>query len=320
MPLSSGRRIGPRARRTLMKQLLKQAVYRLARPATWPLQERIEAAARDAAAARVDSAAIKAAVVGVGSPEKYESELAYWRWFIKEGGAETTYQKSYEAVFAGWMRDRIERLGRYLDLPAGQSIDEWCAARSVVEMGAGPYPAIVQARKGWLRAVACDPLAKRYAEEGLLPAIADRIVYLQAGGESVPLASGFADIVINENCLDHVEDPAAVAKETLRLLKPGGLVWLYVDLSNHRDHMHPHPMSVARVKGLFSAFDLIRDDVYEKGAHPESHGAYRAMFRKPMEVRHTSAAVRGDPRDAAGKAVVEPKSAAVDAGKAGAAS
>ena len=79
---------------------------------------------------------------------KYDSELEYWRYLVKRGGAEKDFGEPFEVVFGRWMRRRIEKLGVFLGLPeiglAGD-VDDWCASRSVVEIGAGPYPAVAAA-------------------------------------------------------------------------------------------------------------------------------------------------------------------------------
>lgn len=236
---------------------------------------------------------------------KYASELNFWRWLIRHGGSEKQYGDSFEVVFGRWQRQRLIKLSEWLFLPVqGQpgDIDDWCAERSVVEIGAGPYPSIAAARRGWKRSVAVDPIAKGYAEEQLLPTAADRVVYLQAPGERIPLPAGFADLVINENCLDHVASPQAVVHEMFRLLRPGGLLWFFVDLSHHRDHMHPHPMDETSIRGLFKAFAMVHAEVSTHKAHPEAYGSIRALFRKP-EPRQTptpSSAYASMPFEASG--------------------
>ena len=244
---------------------------------------------------------------------KYDSELEYWRYLVKRGGAEKDFGEAFEVVFGRWMRRRLEKLGLFLGLArAGQpgDIDEWCRTRSVVEIGAGPYPAVAAARHGWKRCVAVDPIARGYVEEELVPASCSHVVYLEAPGEHIPLASGFADLVVCENCLDHVSDPAKVIREIERLLVPGGNLWVFVDLSNHQDHMHPHPMSEEKMRRLLSRFEMVRVEVSSHKAHPEAYGGFRALVRKPEIVRDRS--VRAEAREA--MAGGPPRGASTDAG------
>lgn len=216
---------------------------------------------------------------------KYESELEYWRWLIKKGGSEKDFKQPFDVIFGRWQRERLIKLGVFLGLVAAPEpgcIDDWCATRSVVEIGAGPYPSIAAAQRGFKRCVAVDPIARGYVEEELVPAAASHVIYIEAPGERVPLPTGFADLVINENCLDHVRDPESVVAEMHRLLKPGGHLWLFVDLSNHQDHMHPHPMNEQKIRGLLRRFETLREEVSSHKAHPEAYGGYRVLARKPL--------------------------------------
>jgi SAM-dependent methyltransferase len=215
---------------------------------------------------------------------KYDSELEYWRYLVKRGGARADFGDDFEIVFGRWTRLRLLKLGQFLGLPDEGNlgdIDDWCRDRSVVEIGAGPSPAVAAARRGWRRCVAVDPLARGYAEEGLVPASCQHVIYIEAPGERIPLAAGFADVVVCENCLDHVSDPAEVVREMRRLLAPGGYLWLFVDLSDHQDHMHPHPMNVEKLRRLLAGFETVREDISDHRAHPEAYGGYRVLCRRP---------------------------------------
>lgn len=265
------------------KQTLKHLSMRLMRPGLLSVHERLNEMERRIV--KLHGAVDQNAADRL----KYDSELEYWRYLVKRGGAEKDFGEAFEVVFARWMRRRLERLGKFLGLPAiGQlgDIDEWCRGRSVVEIGAGPYPAVAAALQGWKRCVAVDPIARGYVEEDLVPASCGHVVYIEAPGERIPLPNGFADVVICENCLDHVTDPASVIREIDRLLAPGGYLWIFVDLSEHQDHMHPHPMSEAKMRRLLSRFELMRVDVSSHKAHPEAYGGFRALARKAEQVRN----------------------------------
>ena len=180
------------------------------------------------------------------------------------------------------------KIGEFLGLPPiGEpgSIEDWAKTRAAVEIGAGPYPLLAAAGKGWRQCVAVDPIARGYVEEGLVPPEAGHVVYVAARGESIPLPSASADVVVIENCLDHVRDPAQVVREIDRLLVPGGHLWIFVDLSNHVDHMHPHAMNEEKVRGLLKSFEIVRDEVTGHKAHPEAYGSYCGMLRKPEAAR-----------------------------------
>lgn len=236
------------------------------------------------------------------SRDKHLSELEYWRWLIKTEQGRASLYAPFDIAFKRWQRDRLRELAGVLELApsprepgessngAGhnpeleKALDLWCAKQSVVEIGAGPYPAVAAA-PAWKRAIAVDPLAKSYAEEGLLPAAASHITYIEAPGERVPLPPGFADLVIIENALDHVSNPRAVLVEARRLLRENGLLWLLVDLSTHTDHMHPHCFDDATVRTLLAqlGLEIVSERVSGHKSHPKAYGEFRALVRKPAE-------------------------------------
>ncbi len=251
-----------------VRERLKSLVARMVRPGLAGVETRL---------ARIEE---RLGVLGAGAGSKYDEELAYWRWLIKTDEGRAWLKAPFEPTFGRWQRDRLRHLGKCIGAENDGALNEWCARQSAVEIGAGPYPALAAAPR-WQRAVAVDPLAKGYAQEGLLASAAGHVVYIEATGESVPLPAGFADLVIVENALDHVTDPGAVVAEILRLLRPGGLLWVLVDLSEYRDEMHPHPFSKERVKAILAAFAVLREFVTDHHSHPKAYGEYRGLLRKP---------------------------------------
>jgi SAM-dependent methyltransferase len=263
---------------TGLKHRLKTLAFRAMRPGIMPVHDKMMQIEADIKALgdRLDEREERG--------RKYDSELDYWRWLIKRGGSEKDFGAPFEQVFGHWQRQRLLKLGLFLGLPDSGTpgdVDDWCATRSVIEIGAGPYPAIAAARKGWKRCVAVDPIARGYVEEDLVPKAAEHVIYIAAPGEQIPLPNGFADLLVIENCLDHVTDPSAVAQEMYRLLRPGGYLWLFVDLSNHRDHMHPHAFNEDKVRAVLGDFRVVRDEVSAHKAHPQAYGGYRGLLRKP---------------------------------------
>ncbi len=250
---------------------MKKLVMRAMRPGVMPLHERL-----DRLEARLDATRIDAS--------RFARELEYWRWFIRGGGAERQHGEAFHVLFGRWQRHRLLRLGQCLELPPDDQpggIDDWCAARSVVEVGPGPYPAVAAARKGWKRAVAIDPLARAFVEEGLSPAAADGVVIVEGVGESLPVPSATADLVICENCLTSVNDPAQVIREMFRVLRPGGHLWLFVDLSDYRDAVRPHAFNEPRLGELLREFKLLSSERTKHVAHPRSRAAMRMLLQRP---------------------------------------
>jgi SAM-dependent methyltransferase len=264
------------------KGRLKHLAFRLLRPGLRPVVEELQQV-------RSDIASVHGRLDDLDADQrKYDSELEYWRWLVKKGGSEKGFGGPFAEVFGRWTRQKMVKMGEFLGLPPiGEPgcIDDWASGRSVIEIGAGPYPLVAAAAKGWKRCVAVDPIARGYVEEDLLPPVAQHVVYVAARGEAIPLPSASADLIVIENCLDHVRDPAQVVREIKRLLVPGGHLWIFVDLSNHVDHMHPHAMNEQKVRMLLeteAGFEVVRDEVTAHKAHPEAYGSYCGMLRRPM--------------------------------------
>ncbi|MFM9994428.1 MAG: class I SAM-dependent methyltransferase [Phycisphaerales bacterium] len=254
--------------RRWFKERVKRLIARAMRPGLRPVEERLE---------RIEVRL--EASIGPGA-DKYAEELAYWRWLVKTDAGRDFLKGPFERVFGRWQRDRLRQMGEHLGLETDADLNEWCARQSAVEIGAGPCPALSAAPR-WRRAVAIDPLARGYAEEGLLTPAAGHVTYLEATGERIPLPTGFADLVIIENALDHVSDPRAVVTEIRRLLRPGGLLWVLVDLSEYRDHMHPHPFNETRLRSLLAGFEVVHEKIADHHSHPKAYGEYRGLLRQP---------------------------------------
>ena len=89
--------------------------------------------------------------------------------------------------------------------------------RLVVDVGAGPLEFAEEFRRRGARYVAVDL-------DPDVPALADGGVAADAA--ALPFADGSADLVFSSNLLEHVRDPEVVARELVRIAKPGGLVYL----------------------------------------------------------------------------------------------
>lgn len=212
---------------------------------------------------------------------RMRQELAFWRRAAKIPGAHPAIDGPFEEVFGRWQRARLEELGAFLSIDAAR-FAAWRRERSAVEIGGGPFPMIAaSADAPWRWAVAVDPLADGFAAEGLVPERASHVPMVAACGEAVPLPGRCADVVVCENALDHVIDPARVLAEIRRLLSARGVLWLLVDVSAGADAMHPHPMSEERVRTLLAEqkFEVVRERSGEHASHPGAAGEIRVLAR-----------------------------------------
>lgn len=283
------------------RESLRRLLARSLRPAVWPVEQRLDRII--SSASRVSASRVSAAVVWRGgldghaiapdasvdhaATKRLRQELTYWAAVVR--GADPAFPGDFRETFGRWQRTRLyelaERLGLADDFSPGDPITgrmaEWCAVRTAVEIGSGPYPAVAAAR--WRRAVAVDPVADGYFAEALVPAEAERVAFLAAPGENVPLPDAVADLVIAENCLDHVVSPPRVAAEMTRLLVPGGLAWVLVDVLDQPDELHPHAMDDTKARTLLESagLELVWGEVWSGHSHPLARGQWRALLRKP---------------------------------------
>lgn len=217
---------------------------------------------------------------------KYRDELTFWRRAIKDDPI-GIFHGPYEDVYGGWQHARLDELRDFLGLASWGDLEAWARPRSAIEIGPGPYPSISLLE--WARGVAVDPLVDAYVAEDLLPkrGHCDKLVLLASAAERIPLPGGTFDIMVAENCLDHVDNPDAVVAEVGRVLTAGGLFWLLVDLMEYRDHMHPNPFSEATLLELLSrhGFEIVRHRVNDHKSHPNAYGEFRGLLRKPGATR-----------------------------------
>lgn len=181
-----------------------------------------------------------------------EYEASYW---TQDGKAGEMQQNA--PAWYGW---RAEQLALKLNA-AGFGHLVGGAAR-VLEVGSGPI-GLVRYFAGKLR-VAVDPLDRTYAANpGLVSHRIPEIQYREGRGEALPCEDEAFDLVIIENCIDHVRDMDQVVRELTRVLAPGGVLYLTVNCRSrfgyymHRlisrvriDPGHPHTFTPERLTAM----------------------------------------------------------------------
>lgn len=93
------------------------------------------------------------------------------------------------------------------DWPAGRAIDVGC--------GMGGNTAVLR-ELGW-RAVGVE-----YTDTGADIAAGRGIPVVQGDGRVLPIADASVDLVLSTDAWEHIDDDRAVARETVRVLRPGG--------------------------------------------------------------------------------------------------
>ena len=155
-----------------------------------------------------------------------------------------------------WYRWRAEQLARQLTALGLDNVVSGNA--TVLEVGSGPV-GVVTYFSGRKR-IAVDPLNAFYSADPTLRATRSPDVDYRTGlGENIPCETGSCDLVIIENCIDHVQDIHGVGRELNRVLRPGGVLYLNVNCRTaagyyvHRamsrlriDSGHPHTFTPSR--------------------------------------------------------------------------
>ena len=285
--------------RAALKHGVRSALSRLMRPGVAPIEAKL-----DRVLARLEPEPTDPigpvwrggrsghALLPDGSPaeaatRRMRQELEYW--IRASQNLDGEFEKSMGETFGRWQRIRLYELARCLGMAEGLEVggpmrgemDTWLSRQRTIEIGGGPSPCLAAGR--FASAMVIDPLADGYRTEGLLAPEAAGVTYLAAPGEAIPLTSESIDLVITDNCLDHVQDPARVAGEMARVLRPGGLLWLLVDMMDEADELHPHPMSEAKAAELLTAagFEQRWGEVWENHSHPRAKGQWRTLWAKP---------------------------------------
>lgn len=116
-------------------------------------------------------------------------------------------QTDPDRFYGDLAEDSVSELSRVVDL----------GSRSVLDVGAGPRQFADAFRGAGARYVPVDydATVSSVREGGLV-----------ASAAQLPLADGSVDVVFSSNLMEHVEDPKQVADELVRVLRPGGILYL----------------------------------------------------------------------------------------------
>lgn len=163
-----------------------------------------------------------------------ERQLDYQR-------AKAASARGREAEYVEAMRQRSARVREKLE-----NVRAIAADARVLEVGSGAHGLVFFF--GTTRGVGVDPLADEYA--ALFPAWQHRVRIIAAAGERLPFADASFDVVLCDNVVDHAEDPARIARELVRVLAAGGLLYFTVNVH------HPVYAAAARLHTACNAIGL----------------------------------------------------------------
>jgi SAM-dependent methyltransferase len=203
-------------------------------------------------------------------------------------------------------------LGRLLGVSSQDEGDDWnlwwqgkfeayhpvpTVGENAIELGCGPFTnmRIIARGRSFKHVICSDPLVKEYVKfRGRWLAEAwksGRVMIDDHPLEECPFASGFFDLVVLINVLDHVMDSLQCLWHAIRITKPGGCLILGQDLSDADDIARigedvGHPIRIGHAildKSLIPEFIPLIHRILPRseGRNPTAHyGTYVFIGRK----------------------------------------
>jgi ADP-heptose:LPS heptosyltransferase/2-polyprenyl-3-methyl-5-hydroxy-6-metoxy-1,4-benzoquinol methylase len=210
-----------------------------------------------------------------------QEEVAWWRRFIFEQF--DPVREVSETKFLDRFKRECEDRWLYICQTISQDI-HFCAQGAVLDIGNGPcgilnfIPARIK--------VGVDPNNELYQESGILYSLPKDIVFLPARAEAIPQLDGTFDFITCINVLDHTNDPGAILDEVKRLLKPGGIFFLSVDMRKEGETSLVHPHAITGETCLGRAQPLVcvarRENKRCYDDHP-TNKRFEGWFQKPAQ-------------------------------------
>ena len=120
--------------------------------------------------------------------------------------------------------------------------------------------------------VGLDTLAPKYLKMG-----ADRhkMTYVAASSDAIPFPAEHFDVVCAFNSLDHVAHLEKTIAEIKRVVRPGGLFLLIVEVNHRPTASEPINLPWSISQAFMDAFSLLNEKRYEIG---KNHDIYRQIY------------------------------------------
>jgi SAM-dependent methyltransferase len=132
---------------------------------------------------------------------KYQEEINFWRALWRAGKFENDYyEKTMLAI-------------------AAESNSAFLTGKIVADFGCGPKGSLCWATFAKMR-IGIDVLADAYSQFEIR---SQNMTYLVSTERTIPLPSGYVDVMFTMNAMDHVNNFKAICHELRRVLAPGGL-------------------------------------------------------------------------------------------------
>ena len=120
--------------------------------------------------------------------------------------------------------------------------------------------------------VGLDILVPKYLKMG-----ADRhkMTYVAAPSDAIPFPAQHFDVVCSFNSLDHVADLEKTIAEIKRVVRPGGLFLLIVEVNHRPTASEPIDLPWSISQAFLDVFSLLDEKRYEIG---KNHDIHRQIF------------------------------------------
>jgi SAM-dependent methyltransferase len=228
----------------------------------------------------------------VVSSARWQAAQRYERGFWETVAARIADGSTAQLEWYSWRAEQLALRLRSLGL--GRLTE---GSARVIEVGSGPVGVV-----GFFPAserLAIDPLEPYYASNPTLTAVRNSGVdYRQGSAEALPCESARYDLVIMENCIDHVRDVVGAMGEIKRALKSSGALYFTVNCRTkwgfivHRvlsrlrvDAGHPHTFTPRRAQRLLrdNGFKTLQLEV----------GSYKTAWQADLKSPERRARLKG---------------------------
>ncbi|GGH72626.1 hypothetical protein GCM10011318_16770 [Phaeocystidibacter marisrubri] len=120
--------------------------------------------------------------------------------------------------------------------------------------------------------IGLDPLAEKYLKMG---ASKHKMTYVKAYVEDIPFDDNHFDVICSFNSLDHVKNIEESCKEIKRVLKPGGLFLLVVDIHKYPTFTEPQCLNWSFLQDHFSDFHVLEEKHLENAVKRRIYSNHR---------------------------------------------
>ena len=189
-------------------------------------------------------------------------------------------QANGEMSYAEWQFENGERtIAFYL---ARYTRDEMFGDKNILDIGCGAGGKSLYYASVGAKCVTGMDIIEEYAKDSAALAdklgLSDKFEFVLGDAAKMPFSDGSFDAIIANDAMEHVGDPAAVLKECMRVLLPGGRLYLNFPPYNHPYGAHlSDAIGIPWVHVFFGQKSLIR--AYKKLVGGLPDGEQRIKLR-----------------------------------------